>query len=632
MKRKITSALLVAAMLLAFGTVNSMPAKAVAEETKAQFTDVTNADWFFEAVSFATEHGLMDGTGGGKFSPGATMSRAMLVTVLYRLDGEPAVVSSNSFLDVRYDQWYTNAITWASNSGIVNGYDSGAFGHSDPVTREQAVSILYRYAKIKGLNSSSSANLSEYADVNDVSNWALDAMRWAVAAGIVQGRSAQAIAPQGTSTRAEVAMIFKRFIEGVSVESLDVDDVRPLAGSKITVILPEHEMDYKGLHVKKTLQFMQETGINVELINKGWEAAADDIIGDLAAGGGSYDVIELDNAWLSKFVHNKWVYPLNEFLTPEIKNGIIPGLLDKFKADGNYYGIPWVNDTRFFMYNAKMLKDAGVTNVPRTWAEVSATAKALKEKGVSDYAYIDTYRKEQMGCNEVLFVIYSFGGELVDGKGNPVANTNAGVKEAYEYLAQAYKDRVFSSDALAMDYEDVADAFLESQFPLFLQAWPGVYLDAEYYGGSKIVGDVAVADMPVSKTGAEQTCLALPEAMAITTTSKNKEAAWEYIKYMSSMEFDKERVIEIGSLPVWAALFDDSDVLAVFPHFKQFGKQSKSVKGYPDIFWLEDFAYITARVSQKIIVGSTSVAAGLDEMQKLMEEAKAKADSYALNH
>jgi len=389
-------------------------------------------------------------------------------------------------------------------------------------------------------------------------------------------------------------------------------------GDKITVILPEHEMDMIGLHQAKTDQFIQDTGIEVELINKGWEAAADDILGDLASGGGSYDVIEFDNAWVAKFVQNEWVIPLNSYMTDEIKNGMLPGLLNKFSAGGNYYGITWNNDTRFYMYNKDLLGGAAA---PKTWDEVSALSKSI-----GDIAYLDTYKQEQMGCNQLMFVVFSFGGELVDANGNPVANTNKGAFEAYTWLAQAYADKVFGPSSLSITYEEVADSFFAGSFPLFLQAWPGVYADANNAELSKIVGSIQVADYSISKTGAEQTVLTLPEAMAIPTTSKNPDAAWKYIEYMSSIEFDKERALAIGSLPIWSALYNDADLLALYPYWEQFGKQSMNARGYPDITWVDDYADIVAKVSQKILAGNIGVQEGLDEMQALLENAQANAE------
>jgi len=161
----------------------------------------------------------MIGTGARMFSPNVSMSRAMLVTVLYRLEGEteenPEFGGQGSvFSDVVKGAWYYDAVIWAAEKGIVEGYNNGAFGISDPVTREQTVAILYRYAISKEFDVSAVADLSGYTDTGDIYDWALDAMKWAVAEGIVQGRTSTNIAPKGTSTRAEVATIIMRFIEG----------------------------------------------------------------------------------------------------------------------------------------------------------------------------------------------------------------------------------------------------------------------------------------------------------------------------------------------------------------------------------------------------------------------------------
>ncbi|MCL2491570.1 MAG: sugar ABC transporter substrate-binding protein [Coriobacteriia bacterium] len=399
------------------------------------------------------------------------------------------------------------------------------------------------------------------------------------------------------------------------------DDGAVAEGTKITVILPDNEMDNIGLHRERTEQFTAETGIEVELINKGWEAAADDILADLASGGGSYDVIEFDNAWIAKFVENGWVAPLNEYMTDEIKDGMVPGLLDLFSDDGNYYGIVWNNDTRFYMYNSTMLDELGVADAPKTWDEV---AELAEKRG--DIAYLDTYKQEQMGTNQLMFVVYSFGGEFVDDDGNPVIGTDPGAFEAYTWLQKAYEDKVFGPSSLTIDYEEVAQSFFVGGFPLFLQAWPGVYADSQDPDMSKIVGDIAVADYSVSKTGAEQVVLTLPEAMAITTTSKNKDAAWKYIEYMSSKEFDKERSTKIGSLPIWSDLYNDDELLELYPYWESFGLQAQHSRGYPVIVWVDDFADIVAKVSQKILAGNIGVQEGLDEMQKLMEDAKAMSE------
>lgn len=397
----------------------------------------------------------------------------------------------------------------------------------------------------------------------------------------------------------------------------------PTSGTKITVILPEHEMDTIGFHKAKTEEFTKQTGIEVELINMGWENVAERVMADLVAGGGSFDVIEFDNAWVAKFTQNDWLEPLDDYVSPEIKAGMLPGLLNKFSMNGSLYGIAWNNDTRFYMYNKDLLEKAGITKVPETWDEVSAAAAALQSSGAAKFAYIDTYKQEQMGCNELLFVIYSFGGKLFDDKMNPIVATDPGVRAAYEYLAKAYSGKVFDPSSLTVDYEAVSNVFCMGDTALFLQAWPGVYADANNADISKIVGNIAVADYSVSKTGAEQAVLTLPEAMAIPKTSKNKEAAWEYIEFISSKSIDKERSLAIGSLPIWSELYSDADLLKLYPYWDKFGKQAMHAKGYPDIVWVDEFADTLAKVSQGILTGNVSVDDGLKQMQSLFEAAAA---------
>lgn len=180
-----------------------------------KFTDVDQDKWYHEGVDYAIKNGLMEGVGSNLFAPDATTTRAMVVTILYRLDGEPAVTKDIPFADVPAGQWYSNAINWAAANGIVDGYGNGKFGPDDTITREQMAAILYRYASYKGYSVSDLANLTGYTDAASVSEWASTAMRWAVAEGLIEGTSATTLSPSGDSTRAQVATILMRFCEGV---------------------------------------------------------------------------------------------------------------------------------------------------------------------------------------------------------------------------------------------------------------------------------------------------------------------------------------------------------------------------------------------------------------------------------
>ena len=183
-------------------------------EAPLPFHDVTEGDWFYEAVRCAYETGLMDGVGDNLFAPNSETTRAQLVTILYRLAGQPAVSGDLIFTDVEVGTWYTDAVAWAAENGIVNGTTDTTFAPGDEITRQQLVTILYRYAESKGYDVSASADLSGYPDAGQVQDYAQPAMAWAVAEGIVEGVDGN-LNPTGDATRAQIATILMRFCEGI---------------------------------------------------------------------------------------------------------------------------------------------------------------------------------------------------------------------------------------------------------------------------------------------------------------------------------------------------------------------------------------------------------------------------------
>lgn len=175
------------------------------------FTDVDTGEWYHEAIDYVIVNDLMNGEGDDIFAPLTNLNRGMMVTILYRLEGEPAVSGTSVFSDVAADEWYTDAVVWAAANGIVNGYGDGTFGPLDDITREQMVVILYRYSNYKGYDVSSDGILIGFADSTDTSDWAEAAMKWAVGTGLIQGKGNDVLDPLGTAIRAEVAQIFMNF-------------------------------------------------------------------------------------------------------------------------------------------------------------------------------------------------------------------------------------------------------------------------------------------------------------------------------------------------------------------------------------------------------------------------------------
>ena len=177
------------------------------------FTDIKQDDWFFGAVKYVSQKSLMSGTSSTSFEPDSNMTRAMLVTVLYRMEGKPAVSGTNSFTDVLSGQWYTDAVIWASTNKIVGGYGHGLFGTDDNVTREQMATILMNYAKYKKYDVTKTVSLTAYTDASSIDTWAVDALKWANAEGLISGTTATTLEPSATATRAQVATILMRFVE-----------------------------------------------------------------------------------------------------------------------------------------------------------------------------------------------------------------------------------------------------------------------------------------------------------------------------------------------------------------------------------------------------------------------------------
>ncbi len=175
------------------------------------FTDVNEKDWFYDSVKYVRQNGLMNGVSDSEFAPDSTLTRAMLVTVLYRMEKEPAC-GDVPFTDVAPNTWYTKAIAWAYENKIVNGVGNNKFSPNTDITREQIAVILFNYARYKKADTSGTALLGRYADADGVSDWALDAMGWAVHSGLITGRTENTLEAAGNATRAEAATVIMRFI------------------------------------------------------------------------------------------------------------------------------------------------------------------------------------------------------------------------------------------------------------------------------------------------------------------------------------------------------------------------------------------------------------------------------------
>lgn len=196
---------------------DNVTVKAIFTVRDMPFVDVPGDAWYAGGVRYVYAHGLMNGTGNWRFSPNRTTTRAMIATILYRMEGSPRVYGTSQFGDVEAGSWYEDAVIWATQNDIVEGYTSKTFGPNDPITREQMAAMLYRYADYCRCDMSAGryVDLSKFSDMNEISDYAIPALRWAVGEEIIEGRTGKRLAPTDTATRAEVAVMLMRFCEDV---------------------------------------------------------------------------------------------------------------------------------------------------------------------------------------------------------------------------------------------------------------------------------------------------------------------------------------------------------------------------------------------------------------------------------
>lgn len=209
-------ALLVCASLLVTGVAatiaENVNANEEVQEQIVEFADVKDSDWFYDDVKYVQSNKLMTGTSGTEFSPSGVTTRGMIVTILWRVEGEPEV-EGKDFEDVSADAWYSKAVAWASSNKIVSGYSDTTFGPNDTATREQLATIMYRYASYKNCDLSHKAKLDKYEDREEISYYAVESIEWANANGIISGTSEVTISPKDNVLRSQVAAILRRFCE-----------------------------------------------------------------------------------------------------------------------------------------------------------------------------------------------------------------------------------------------------------------------------------------------------------------------------------------------------------------------------------------------------------------------------------
>lgn len=277
----------------------------------------------------------------------------------------------------------------------------------------------------------------------------------------------------------------------------------------------------------------------------------------LAQGSGQgYDVVLFDVIWPAEYATNKILLDVSDRITPEMKAGVLPGAWTTVDYQGHPYGMPWILDTKYLFYNKAMLEKAGIAEPPKTWDELTAQAKIIKDKGIAEYPIVWSWAQAEAVICDYATLISAYGGKFLDDQGKPVFNEGGGLK-ALEYMKKSMDDGLTNPNSKEYLEEDVRRVFSNGEAAFALN-WTYMYNLANAGDDSKVKGQVGVEPAPgvegVSKVSAMNGSMGL----GVTTTSKNPDAAWDFVVYMTSQK-TQDAYAKL-SLPIWASSYDDPAV------------------------------------------------------------------------
>jgi len=359
-------------------------------------------------------------------------------------------------------------------------------------------------------------------------------------------------------------------------------------------------------------------GIKVALTFVAYEELEKKII--TSAQAGSYDVVLSDAPFTAKFAQANIVKEAPA-LSDADKKDIFEGAIQACVYKDKLYGMPWLNDCKYFFYNKKMLKDAGFDNPPKTWDELLAQAKVLKEKKIVQYPIAWSWMQAECLTCDYTILSAAFGGAMFDKDGNPTL-TAEGNKKALDFMVNSLKDGISNPKSIEFKEDDVLATFQNGDAAFALN-WTYMYDSAKNPEKSKVVNDIGIALIP--GTGSIKSATVNGgQPLAISAGSKQSEAAWKYIQYMASKDFQKK--YPKNALPVWKSLYEDKDVVAVNPDVVAIAKEQYNyLVNRPQVPYYSEFSTELQVKIQEALLGKKTGEAALTEVQaKAAELAKQK--------
>lgn len=346
-----------------------------------------------------------------------------------------------------------------------------------------------------------------------------------------------------------------------------------------------------------------------------YEALHDKIVTAIASGGQGYDVIAIDDPWVAEFAAGGFARDITDKITPEMKKGIFPPALKSFAYKGRQYGLPWNSDTKFFFYNKQMLAKAGISAPPKTWDELYADARKIKEKGIVQYPIVWSWSQAEALICDYTVLVNGFGGDLFDDNNEPAFNRGGGLK-ALQFMVKTLKEGLSNPASIESLEEDVRRIYSTGQAAFALN-WTYMYALANDPKESKVAGSTGVALMPdsISIYGAL--------GLGIAKNTRHPNEAWEFVKFLTSPTIQKEYARL--SLPIWSSQYDDPEVIKIQPELVKVAKeQFNKTTSRPRIPWYPEISQVLQVELQNALTGKKSPEKALDDAAAQIKELNKK--------
>ncbi|GHU61248.1 ABC transporter substrate-binding protein [Spirochaetia bacterium] len=337
-----------------------------------------------------------------------------------------------------------------------------------------------------------------------------------------------------------------------------------------------------------------------------------------SAGSGGYDIFPGDCIWTAQFAQAGLAKDLSDKVKTLNLSDVWQGSLDAITYQGKYYGLPWLNDVKYLFYNKRMLRDAGFNGPPKTWDELQTQAAAIKAKGLVTYPIAWCWSQAEALICDYTAVSGGFGGRFVDQNGNPTLDT-AQNKAALDFMYGTIKSGLTNPQSLEMLEDDVLGTFVAGSAAFALN-WTYMFNSAQDPSVSSVVGDVGIAAIP-GTAAAKSATVNGGMSLMISSGSKNVDAAWEYMLYLSSQGVQAE--YSKDALPIWKSLFDNDTVINTNPDIVPVAKvQYGYLVNRPMVPYYGQLSTAMQVEIQSVLLGSQSSDAALKNIQSTAEKLK----------